>query len=486
MAVKKRDQLPKSAESADKTIKKFAPVPTDQYIHDSVVPGLVLRVTPKGTKLWHMRYQAKIGLTKKVGRKYTFGSFTEGMKTREAREIASEWRVRIRQGEDPLELKRLEAQRRKEEEEKALANLKAQKTLNDVALAYKVKLANPVSGHKDGGDYAMSVLENHLLSLFGNMPIKQFRREHLFEAVDAVLARGNNSMANTVLTTTKTMFRFAVKRGYLEYSPIDVLVKKDVGGPDPIRERVLCETQFKEDEIHELFLLLPNAGLAVNHEIAVHLLLGTACRVGELFRARWDHVNFDARIWIIPEWNSKNGDPLAVYLSDYTLKWLRKLYELTGHTDWLFPGRSEVVPHMCPKTISKLIGERQLGPNAKQLKNRTRDHSSLILPGGRWTVHDLRRTASTQMQMLGISPHVIDECQNHRTGNTVRRRYQHGIYYEDMKIAWNLLGQYLEALMEAPPQAKLVASLAHIPGPSQEEQLAMIAKTAGPTPLTSR
>lgn len=473
MAVKNRELLPRSADSADKTIHKILPTNKDQYIHDSIVPGLVLRATPSGSKIWHLRYQSQVGLTKKVGRKFSFGAFSEGMKTREAREIGEDWRVRIRQGDDPLEEKKRRAELRKKEEEKALAELRAQKTLNDVARAYKIKLANPVNGHKDEGHYAMSLLENHLLSLYGEMPIKQFRREHLFDAVDSVLARGHNAMANTVLTNTKTLFGFAVKRGYLEYSPIDVLVKKDIGGPDQIRDRVLCATQFKSDELHELFIMLPDAGLALNNQIAIHLLVGTACRVGELFKARWDHLDFDARRWVIPSENSKNKDPISVYLSDYTLGWFKELHKLSGHSEWLFPGRSKVRPHIDPKNFSKQIGERQRGPDAKLLKNRSRHHSTLILPGGHWTVHDLRRTASTQMQMLGISPHIIDECQNHRTGGTVRRRYQHGIYYDDMRTAWSLLGRSLGALCEAPPSAQLMASLEHIPEPTEDERLAM-------------
>ncbi|MDR9424361.1 MAG: tyrosine-type recombinase/integrase [Marinobacter sp.] len=455
MAKSSKKELPKNAEAADKHIKKLTPETSDQYIKDSVVPGLVLRVTPTNKHVWHLRYQSKVGQGQSVGRKYTIGSFDEGMGTRKVRDIAQELRVRIRQGHDPIQERDRKAEERKAEQERALIEARSLVTLNEVADAYAIKLANPVSGHKDGGAGVMALFNNHVLNRFGHLSIKDFRREHLFEAVDAALARGHNRTANAILSNTKSLFRFAVKREYIEYSPIDVLSKRDAGGPDPIRDRVLCATDFKEDELHELYLLLPDAGLSINSEIAIHVLLGTACRVGELMSAKWRHINFEARHWIIQTDESKNGDPMRVYLSDYTLGWLKKLYELSGHTKWLFPSRSKC-GHMLPGSLGKQVSDRQKGEDAKVFKKRTPKHSALILPGGHWTVHDLRRTASTQMQMMGVAPYIIDECQNHRTGGVVRRRYQHGSYYEAMKMAWSLLGQQLDSLTRAPARAHLM------------------------------
>jgi len=456
MAKSAKKELPKGAEAADKYIKKITPESSDQYIKDAVVPGLVLRVTPANKHVWHLRYQSKVGHSQTVGRKYTMGSFDEGMATRKAREIAQELRVRIRQGYDPIQERDRIAEERKADQERALIEARSSVPLNEVADAYAVKLSNPVSGHKDGGAGVMALFKNHLLGRFGHMSIKDFRREHLFESIDSAMARGHNRTANAILSNTKSLLRFAVKREYIEYSPIDVLNKRDAGGPDPIRDRVLCGTHFKKDELHELFLILPQAGLSINSEIAVHLLLGTACRVGELMSAQWCHINLQARYWIIPTDDSKNGDPMRVYLSDFTLGWLKKLYELSGHTRWLFPSTSEC-GHVLPSSLGKQISDRQKGEDSQALRKRTPNHSALILPGGHWTVHDLRRTASTQMQMMDIAPYIIDECQNHRTGGTVRRRYQHGSCYEAMMMAWSLLGQKLDSLTKAPAQSHQVS-----------------------------
>jgi integrase len=448
MAVRNKEVLPRSADSADKYIRKVTPGQKDIYIQDSTVTGLTLRVTPGGKKVWHLRYTVQVGSGQWIGRKNSLGAFCDGLKTRAARELAETWRVRIRQGEDPQEEKKKLAEKRKAEHMREIAERRALRTVKDVAAVYATKLANGVNGHKDGGTHAMTILQNHLLDRFGEVPIKEFTRQHFFAVVDPILAAGHNSMANSVLLYTKAMLRLAVKREFIEYSVLDCIEKADVGGKEQIRSRVLCATRTKGDELEELYNLLPDSGLSQNLQCAVHILLGTGCRGIELFKGRWGHLNFDNSTWLIPDENSKNGDPILIHLSEYAKKWFIELHELTGHTDWMMPGKSNDRPYMLPKVLSKAVCERQRPPDAPQKKTRTKHHSTLILPDGHWTVHDLRRTAATKMQMLGVTPDIIDACQNHRPMG-VRRRYQHGENMDAMCIAWDLLGDSLMSMSEA-------------------------------------
>lgn len=71
-------------------------------------------------------------------------------------------------------------------------------------------------------------------------------------------------------------------------------------------------------------------------------------------------------------------------------------------------------------------------------------------------MHDLRRTAATIMGDLGIRPEVIDRCLNHKEQNKVRRTYQRYSYQPEMKEAWQLLGQRLEALTSGQQVAKVI------------------------------
>jgi integrase len=48
----------------------------------------------------------------------------------------------------------------------------------------------------------------------------------------------------------------------------------------------------------------------------------------------------------------------------------------------------------------------------------------LLLTGGEWTPHDLRRTAATLMGELGVRPDVIERTLNHIEQNRMSRIYQ--------------------------------------------------------------
>lgn len=67
---------------------------------------------------------------------------------------------------------------------------------------------------------------------------------------------------------------------------------------------------------------------------------------------------------------------------------------------------------------------------------------------GEWTPHDLRRTAATMMQALGVLPDIIDRCQNHvLAGSHVRRHYMHHDYATEKREAWNKLGERLDVIL---------------------------------------
>ena len=96
-------------------------------------------------------------------------------------------------------------------------------------------------------------------------------------------------------------------------------------------------------------------------------------------------------------------------------------------------------------TFGKKLSDRQR-PAERRLKNRTPKTDALKLPGGRWTAHDLRRTAATLMADLGIGGDVIDECLNHVIESRVRRTYIRNRRPVEQARAFDALGARLAAL----------------------------------------
>ena len=100
------------------------------------------------------------------------------------------------------------------------------------------------------------------------------------------------------------------------------------------------------------------------------------------------------------------------------------------------------------KSLGKQLSDRQRKPD-RRLEGRTKASSALVLPGGRWTAHDLRRTAATLMAGAGVSGDVIDECLNHMIESRVRRIYIRDRRKAAQARAFEMLGVILESLVNA-------------------------------------
>ncbi|MCY1302940.1 hypothetical protein D9M70_526260 [compost metagenome] len=80
------------------------------------------------------------------------------------------------------------------------------------------------------------------------------------------------------------------------------------------------------------------------------------------------------------------------------------------------------------------------------MSNRSAKAQALLLKGGKWTPHDLRRTGATLMTALGVLPEVAERCLNHTEENKIKRTYQRHSYTKEMSSAWNKLGHHLDML----------------------------------------
>ena len=129
-------------------------------------------------------------------------------------------------------------------------------------------------------------------------------------------------------------------------------------------------------------------------------------------QAPWENVDFDRRTWFIPGAHSKNKRSYRIFLSDFSTALLTELRILTGHPPWLFPHRKDVTQHAPIKDVGNALAHRQADDGTPKKAIMRPINSSLLLSGGRWSLHDLRRTGATYMQALGVMPIVIERCLN--------------------------------------------------------------------------
>ncbi len=362
-------------------------------------------------------------------------------------------RALSRQGINPIEAAKEEkaaAERARAEEEAARAMEQARLTVRDAF--EKWDTLHLSKAYKDGGAEVRRYFMVAILPKLGEVPIEDLTRGQVASLVDTALERDKPSAAKHLLANFRQFLRWCVTRGYINADPSAALAKASIKTNGP-RERVLSE-----QEVMTLPAILPAAGLPKWAPPAIWLILATACRVGELTNSRWEHFDLEKREWYIPPPNSKNGKAHIVDLSDFALARLAELDALrTG--PWLVNGRAtagEIRP-IATTALAKALADRQKAPDAPVFKNRTIEHpQALILPGGRWTPHDLRRSAATFMQSLGVLPAIIERCLNHQEANRLVKVYQRHDYRPERRDAFDRLGHHLEELAKGQP-GKVVA-----------------------------
>ena len=83
------------------------------------------------------------------------------------------------------------------------------------------------------------------------------------------------------------------------------------------------------------------------------------------------------------------------------------------------------------------------------LNKRSRAPGTLLLSGGAWTPHDLRRTAATTMAELGTTSDIIKRCLNQGDDDKLKRIYQRHEFKKEKDEAWHSLGEHLHNLLSS-------------------------------------
>lgn len=487
------------------TVKQIAALAKKESAYKVAVDtGLLLRVAPSGIKSWIVTYTVKkqideVGNSIKsphyVGRQREYilskpwGETTDGshLSLADAKSDAGNIRALAREGIDfqvqQNQLRQAEAKARayeKVEEATKHANAQIENlTVNDLFATW---MTNGVR-RKDGNAELQRSFDKDILPEIGDKTIRSVTEHDIRSALRKMVDRGVNRLTVVTYGNLTQMFLWAEKRQpwrklLTEGNPAELIEIEKIVSPDynisNERERRLSSEEIFElsDIFDTIKIEYDNAEnkrtaprpLEQTTELAIWIMLSTICRVGELSMSRWEHVNFDTCEWFIPRKNTKgslsNQSDLMVYLSQFAMQQFRHLHVVTGHTEWCFPA-SNKVGHVCVKSISKQIGDRQVmfkkgkdGNPRLPMKNRRHDNSLVLGDGknGAWTPHDLRRTGATTMQSLGVSLEIIDRCQNHvLPGSKVRRHYLHHDYADEKREAWRLLGDRLSLILMLPP-----------------------------------
>jgi integrase len=150
--------------------------------------------------------------------------------------------------------------------------------------------------------------------------------------------------------------------------------------------------------------------------LGLRLYLETMVRKSELQDATWDGVDFENAVWTIPKEGMKRSKAHNVYLSRQVLDILIALKTCAGNSRYLLPSRYDADAPMSRATFNRVT--------YSVVEQAKKDG----LPLEPFTVHDLRRTASTLLNELGFNGDWIEKCLAHEDGRSSRGVYSKAEY----------------------------------------------------------
>ena len=183
-----------------------------------------------------------------------------------------------------------------------------------------------------------------------------------------------------------------------------------VGGRNPVRRAVMApehhrERFLTEAELRALFQALdrePNQVAAG----AIALLAATGARRGEAMTARWEHIDVERRLWVVPI--SKSGRRRHIPLSDAALRILARQPRPDG-CPWVFPGQTGKKPIGCLRRTWKSVKAAAGLPDDLRLHDLRHTFASTLVSKGRTLYEVSQLLGHSQISMTMRYAHLAPQ-----------------------------------------------------------------------------
>lgn len=387
----------------DNALKALKPRDKTYIVTDD--RGLYVEVFPTGGVVWRYRYRLN-GKYEKL----TLGKYP-ALTLKNARIRRDEAAQQVALGESPAKKKQLAK----------VAGL-ADTTVAEFAERFFKDIQS-----RDRKDNTMPrrYLEKDILPYIGGKPIKDITAEDVRSVIWRKKDQGFDAAAGQVRGLLKRMLDYALTCGLIQSNPVTALPMRHVYRATA-RDRALTP-----DEIQRFLSAVHKSNIRRQFKIAFQLILMTLVRKSELMLAQWKDVHLDQCEWHIPVENSKTGKPHIVYLSTQAAMLFRELKTMASTSDWAMPGRG---------TLTKPFSNNALNT---ALKVSLQDQD---IPA--FTIHDLRRTASTLLHEQGWPSDVVEKALNHTIGG-VRGVYNRAEYAEQRREMLQAWADFIDGLVPA-------------------------------------
>ena len=358
---------------SNKIIEQIQPAKKEMEVTDDAFPGLKVRVSPNGNKIFYLFYfhQGK-------KRKYKIARFGE-IGLPQARKIASELKAKVALGQDPQAEKL--ASRKKRKTEKALV---LREYLNDKYYPY---IKNNQRSHKRTKqiiEHNFQFLMKKKIDSITKWEMEKWRKQRSKAGIKP-------ATINRAMTSLKAALNQAIEWEIISENPIRGLKRMTVEGGGVVRYLTEAEEKRLMKVLNKRTGYFP---------VFIRLLLNTGIRPREALTLKWDNVSLDRRQLTVLASFAKTNKTRHVPIND-TLYKVLKAWKKECSSEWVFPNPADKKQHIT--TVQRVW--------------------NVVLKEAKITnfrLYDCRHTFASKLAMKGVEIYRISELLGHSNINQTR------------------------------------------------------------------
>lgn len=329
-------------------------------IPDGGCRGLMLRLSPRGEKVWAVRV-----VVNKQRQYQTIGAYP-AVTLAEARKRVAEYISAARESISP----------------ESLDAKKRAKSMSLTEAHHEYVEAVRSSLHTRTVQAKLAMFRDHIAPIAGNRLLRKIRRADIVEVVESVRRKGFPTQGNRVLSEFMALLHWAEEHEWIDGVP--TVRRKTVGTRERPRDRTLSDNELKE-----LWKISGQIGELSGDLLRLILLTGQ--RRDDVRLMVWEEIDLNTATWVIPGARYKTGVDHVVPLSTGATDILKRRLgeEARG---FVLPGRAQGQPFAGQASLMRRV--------------RTKMDAT-------FTLHDLRRTCRTRMSRLGVDERTAEAVLGH-------------------------------------------------------------------------
>lgn len=389
------------------TVKKVVPSDKNQKLTDG--DGLYLLVHPNGGKYW--RYDYRYLAKRKT---LALGTYPD-VSLSEAREAHQDARKRLKQGEDPSLVRKMQSR----------GLLAASVNSFEVVAAewYSVHMTSKSESYKAR---TLRILEKDLYPSLRGRPISEIGVQELLSVLKEIEKR-TVDIAHRAKQTCNQIFAYAIVTGKAEHNPATLLA----AALTP-KKKVHYPTITAPAEVGQLLLAIDSYVGSIEVKTALQLSPLLFQRPGEIRQMEWNEINWTLEQWELPAAKMKMRLDHVVPLSKQSLTLLKKIQSVTAHRGiYVFPSHKGASRCLSDNAIR--VALRAMGYAKEQ-----------IVP------HGFRAMARTMLdEQLGVRPDFIERQLAHVVGGSLAGAYNRTKFLTERRSMMQAWADYLDGLKAA-------------------------------------